>query len=307
MSNKNLTIIIAHFDFSNSKIRNEGLKKCIESINGSIPIVLIRFVDFDRRTNFKRSNITCIDVEEAGILWQRERFWNIALNYVPDNCENVAWIDSDICFTNDEWIEKLAIKLTYKNLVHLFDFVVDRDLNFTFESNNELSRKSVLSVFNGSNSQRSDYFGKSGISLNWGCSPGFAWAAKTNIMKKCLFPDFLILGSGDKALLSAAMSLQETYVKALKLNSHMTDKYLSWASLFSKEINGEIGYLENTINHIVQGQYENRQYSNRYTLIMDESFEFDKFLKRSTSDTWIWKHNNKFKDRVHEYFQKRED
>jgi hypothetical protein len=307
MTNKNLTIIIAHFDFSNSKIRNEGLKKCIASINEKVPIVLIRYVDFKKRTNFKRSNITCVDVSEAGVLWQRERFWNMALNYISEGCENVAWIDSDICFTDDEWIEKLTIELTSKNLVHLFDHVVDKDLNLTNDDENEFSRKSILSVLNGCSNQMSDYFGKSGISLNWGCSPGFAWATKTKIIKKCLFPDFLILGSGDKALLSAAMGLHETYVKALKLNSYMTDKYLTWAELFFIEIKGEIGYLENTINHIAQGEYEKRQYSDRYSIIIDESFEFDKFLKKSMSGSWIWKSNNVFKDKIYEYFQLRED
>lgn len=307
MTKLNLIIIVAHFDFSNSELRNEALKKCIQSIDEKIPIVLIRYVAPENKTRIERSNLICLDVNKAGVLWQRERFWNIALEYIQNDCENVAWIDSDICFNDRDWIDKTTTKLESQNLVHLFDCVIDKKLKGGSPSNNELERNSILSNFDNSRYQMIDYFGKSGISLSLGCSPGFAWAAKTRIMKKCLFPDFLILGSGDKALLAAAMGMHETYAKALKLNSYMTDKYLKWAESFFYEINGKVDYIDNTLIHIVQGEYKNRRYSNRYSLICDESFEFEKFIDISTDKTWIWKRESVYKSKVNEYFQLRED
>ncbi|MCK4919431.1 MAG: hypothetical protein KAS71_00205 [Bacteroidales bacterium] len=300
-----ITLIIAHFDFSNSYLRNIALQKSLSSIDDEIPIVLIRYVNPKYQYLPNRKNLTCIDLNEVGILWQRERFWNLALQYVDDECENVAWIDSDVYFIDDNWVQKAIKKLKSTNLIHLFNEVVDKQLINDEFVDTGLIRRSImdnpLSYFH------KNYFCNSGISLNLGCSPGFAWAGKTKIIKQCFFPDFLILGSGDKALLAAAFGKHEEYAEALKLNFSLILKYKNWATKFYEEIKGDVSCIHNTIYHLVQGDYGNRQYSNRYSLIESVAFEFDKLIELSKERTWVWKEENYFKERVNKYFINRQD
>lgn len=302
---KQITIIIAHFDFSNSFLRNIALQKSLSSIDDEIPVILIRYVKPEFQYLPERKNFTCIDVNEVGILWQRERFWNLALQYVDDECENIAWIDSDIYFTDNNWAQKTIEKLKSRNLIHLYNKVVDKQIMNEELIDTGLIRKSIMDTSLGSFPE--NYFNNSGISLNLGCSPGFAWAAKTKIIKQCSFPDFLILGSGDKALLAAAFGKHEEYSKALKLNSSIILKYQKWATKFYKEIKADVSFIQNTIYHLVQGDYGNRKYSNRYSIIESVSFEFDKLIELSEERTWIWKEENDFKESVNQYFINRQD
>ena len=69
----------------------------------------------------------------------------------------------------------------------------------------------------------------------------------------------------------------------------------------------DVSFIQNTIYHLVQGDYCNRKYSNRYSIIESVSFEFDKLIEFSEERTWIWKEENDFKERVNQYFINRQD
>ena len=301
------TIIIAHFDFSNSRMRNIALQICLNSIDDDIPIVLIRHVKVENQTKIEKKNLRCIDINEASVLWQRERFWNIALQYIKGRSDNIIWIDSDICFVEPNWIQKVNRKLKNNNLVHVFDLVIDKKVVDNKLIDTGLNRKSTISCYGSLPSNYNGYFSKSGISMMLGCSPGFAWAAKTKIMKKCMFPDFFILGSGDKGLLAAALGKYKEYSKALRLNPCLCIKYGGWADRFYHEVNGKVTYIENKIYHLAQGEYSRRLYSNRYNLLESPEFEFDDYIGLSEEKTWIWKMECGYKEKVNNYFIYRHD
>ena len=39
------------------------------------------------------------------VLWQKEALLNVGLKNLPKDCDKIAWIDCDILFKNDHWIE----------------------------------------------------------------------------------------------------------------------------------------------------------------------------------------------------------
>src|SRR5258708_13711465 len=47
-----------------------------------------------------------IRVRSDSILWQKERLLNIALEQLPETCDKVAWLDADILFGNDQWVDE---------------------------------------------------------------------------------------------------------------------------------------------------------------------------------------------------------
>ncbi len=47
-----------------------------------------------------------IQLKTDQILWQKERLLNIGIKNLPSDCDKFAWIDADIFFLNDKWIEQ---------------------------------------------------------------------------------------------------------------------------------------------------------------------------------------------------------
>src|SRR5689334_2939258 len=40
-------------------------------------------------------------------MWQKERLLNIALEALPPACQKIVWLDCDIVFKRDDWIEAI--------------------------------------------------------------------------------------------------------------------------------------------------------------------------------------------------------
>ena len=57
-----------------------------------------------------------VQVRSNSIMWQKERLLNIGLKHLPKDCDKVAWIDCDIIFKNEYWIEETC-KLLEKYIV----------------------------------------------------------------------------------------------------------------------------------------------------------------------------------------------
>jgi len=155
--------------------------------------------------------------------------------------------------------------------VQLFNRVEDVKIENNDFSSTGLIRKSVVESW-GNDISLEDYFNKSGISLQIGCNPGFGWGASAETIKKINFADFMIMGGGDKVLLASATGYQAVLSKTLSLNQSLSHISLDWGKKVFQVIEGQVSYLENTIYHIVQGDYRNRNYSNRHQLISDDRF-----------------------------------
>jgi hypothetical protein len=54
------------------------------------------------------------------MMWQKEAMLNIALKRLPPECDKITWIDSDIIFENDQWIEQTSSLLEYYRVVQPF-------------------------------------------------------------------------------------------------------------------------------------------------------------------------------------------
>ena len=221
----------------------------------------------------------------------------------------VEWIDADVIFKDNAWIEKLEGQLALSAMVHLFSSVVDVQCCGDKFSSTATIRQSIVKMGQLPEELAFDqYFSKSGISLSLGYSPGFAWAANAELITSLGFPDFLILGSGDKAFLAAALGYQKEYADALRLNSWLRKHYLTWAKTVYEKIGGQVGYIENDILHIAQGVYERRRYNDRYGIIASPDFSLPRFLEINTQGAWVWAgEDNQYAGRIKAYFEGRDD
>lgn len=299
-------LILSYFDFSDSNPRKIALQKALDYLDQYVDVILVCY-GLDTTGIFKSSHVKIINVPSASMVWQKERFYNIALSHLNKNHKYVAWADADLLFTNQGWKEQLKEKLETYRLVQLFNRVEDVRFSNGHLSSTGLIRKSVVESFD-RDITVDDYFCKSGISLRIGCSPGFAWGAKADTIKKIGFPDFLLLGSGDKVFLASAMGYHASYFKALGLINNLS--YLShhWGDQAFCAIEAQVSYLENTIYHVVQGDYKKRRYSNRYQLIQDDKFMLSDYLTINEHGAWQWRNeNNEYAIRIRDYFYERGD
>lgn len=66
-----------------------------------------------------------IRLSGGAMLWQKERLLNIAIESVPQNAKNIAWIDCDVIFERADWMHEAELKLSEANIVQLYSDLVD--------------------------------------------------------------------------------------------------------------------------------------------------------------------------------------
>ena len=65
-----------------------------------------------------------IRVSGGDLMWQKERLLNIAIAGLPADCEEVAWLDCDVVFSDTRWIADTLGALQQAVVVQLFTKVV---------------------------------------------------------------------------------------------------------------------------------------------------------------------------------------
>ena len=298
--------ILAYFNFSGTKSRYMALLKLLADLSQIIDIILVCY-GLDTDSIVSSPHLKIIKISSASVLWQKERFYNVALSHLNEKHQYVIWADADILFTNQDWQEQLKEKLEAHRLVQIFNQVEDVKLENGNVYQTGLSRKSVVTSFNG-DIRVDEYFSQRGISLSLGCSPGFGWATKATTIREIGFPDFMILGGGDKVLLASAMGYHSILFKTLSLSPRLYTLYHSWGDQFFKMIEGRVSCLENRIYHIVQGDYKNRRYSDLHKLIQDDRFAIANRLTINEDGAWQWHdENNEYAVKIRRYFDERGD
>ena len=89
--------------------------------NLHIPLITVE-LSFDAKFELTKNDADIlIQISGGAVLWQKERLLNIALKSVPNDVENIAWVDCDILFRRDNWAEEAEKQLNERHkIVQLF-------------------------------------------------------------------------------------------------------------------------------------------------------------------------------------------
>lgn len=259
--------------------------------NLDMPLVTVE-MSFDGRFALSDTDADIlIQVGDGDVLWQKERLLNIALDAVPDECKYVAWLDCDIVPDKSDWAGRICDALEECPLVQAFSRVwhVGRQQTCNGKYNSHqgagissLARSIQLKLVPNS------LFSECGGSCRHGYSPGYAWAIRRELIKETQFYDALIMGSGDKAIYSAAYAKIPEFISAMSLGKKQATHFRNWAEPFSALINGNVGYAEADIFHLWHGDMGKRAYAERYNEF--SRFEFDpaEDLSLGSHGAWRW-------------------
>jgi hypothetical protein len=192
-------------------------------------------------------------------IWHKENMVNLGVRYLlPKNYKAFAWIDADIEFENVSWaLDTLKILNGCKDVVQLFSHCVDMS-----------DHNTNLNIFNGfgySFCKRKKYV----FEINNFWHPGYAWAITRKAYESMggLY-DKGVLGSGDSVI---AMSL----VNIIKnmLNTEYHDDYNNSMQEFQNKANKlRLGYVPGVIRHHYHGSKKNRNYTERWQILMEHKF-----------------------------------
>lgn len=182
-------------------------------------------------------------VRSKSSLFYKEALWNRLEREIPPQYTKVAFLDSDIIFSDPDWLDKISILLDSCDIVHPFE-TVDR-LNLAYEKLDTLvSSVKTPSVI----------------------GAGFGWALTRDYFHRIGgFFENDYLGNNDMLFYYSITS--ENFNANSDKYSLIKDMFIPYMNQV-KSTEPSITYLNTHIYHLSHGTLKNRKYGDRHVLTL---------------------------------------
>ena len=229
-------------------------------------------------------------------IWHKENMVNLGVKrLLPSNWKAFAWIDADIEFENSSWaLDTLKILNGCKDVVQIFSHCVDMDKDGT-----------NLNIFNsfGYSFNKNKKYTTKGLDY-W--HPGYAWAMTRKAYDKVGgIYDKGVLGSGDNIMALSFIN------KCKNMNNvNYSDEYNDSMLEFEKKAKTlRLGYTPGVIRHYYHGSKKNRNYTERWQILIKHQFSPSLHLTYGPSGILIptAEFSEEFKNDIMDYFKERKE
>ena len=243
-----------------------------------------------------KKNKNHLQVKTDVPIWHKENMINLAVKYLlPSNYKAFAWVDADVEFENNSWaMDTLKILNGCKDVVQLFSHCVDMS--------NENTNLNIFNSF-GYSFNKEKKFTTKGQDY-W--HPGYAWAITKKAYDKIGgIYDKGILGSGDSIMALAFINKAES-MNNINYSDDYNNSMLEYQLKASKL---RLGYVPGVIRHYYHGSKKNRQYTERWKLLMKHNYSpiehltYDKQGILIPTETFPFD----FKEDIMNYFKERKE
>lgn len=286
----------------NSKRKNfETFASKLE--NSNIPWLAIE-------TSFGNSNFdlpkskNIFRIQGKDIMWQKERILNICIDKLPFSCKKFAWLDCDIIFENEKWLQEASIELEKHAVVQPFEKVIRLPRGCREYVETDEQWKSFASVLKSEPNQL--LFGDFATHGH----TGFAWASHKSIFKKYGLYDGCIAGSGDHMMAHAFSGDWHSSCirRILGENRSHIQHFRNWSEKVYSKIHSKVSYIPGKILHLWHGRTENRRYVLRNRELAEMKFNPSIDIRIGKSGLWEWSNNNALlKEWAIKYFKSRKE
>jgi hypothetical protein len=228
------------------------------------------------------------------VMWHKERLLNLLLPHVPAEFDKIAWIDADILLTDPDWPANTARLLEEFPVVQLFEEAVYLDRQGR-------PAEARTGVARGVADGREDAgnFGR--------FHPGFAWAARRDLLKQHGLLDHIISGGGDSIMVCAMFGWWR-HPRILRYGPPMQRAFAAWGQPFSGEVQGRVGYVPGRVLHLCHGQPANRLYVERIDWLNHAQFSPEADLRSGWDGLWEWAGGSAWlREQMRQYFFDRRD
>jgi len=260
-----LYIILPYFNYCSYESRTKLFLDFIKRIHHK-PMIRIVVVEgtpkgkeFDLPAFDSESVFLHIKVELNERVWIKENLINLAVRNLPSDWNYMAWVDADITFLNNKWVQDTMHTLDSSDVVQMFHSAINLGPD-----------EETLKVDKGFMYQhlKSGYmYHKNAKYGFW--HPGYAWACNRHAYTKMGgLIDFSILGSGDRHMALALIGKVEYSHPG---NIHLD--YMIKLKEFQDRCKGlKINYIQGSILHHFHGSIADRRYQERWTILTKNEY-----------------------------------
>jgi hypothetical protein len=243
-----------------------------------------------------KTNKNHLQIRTCDPIWHKENMVNLGVKYLlPKSWKAFAWIDADVEFDSNSWaLDTLKILNGCKDVVQLFSHCIDMDKN-----------ENTLNIFNsfGYSFNKNKKYTQRGIDY-W--HPGYAWAITRKAYEKIGgIYDKGVLGSGD-----SIMALSFINKSGNMNNVNYSEDYNNGMLEFQKKAKTlRLGYTPGIIRHYFHGSKINRQYTERWQILIRHQYSpihhltYDSFGILIPTEQF----SEEFKNDILDYFKERKE
>jgi len=196
-------------------------------------------------------------------LWHKENLINIGISkLLPSNWKAVAWIDGDIEFEDNNWVNNTLKLLTKFDIVQLFTVCFDLDEN-----------NIPMNIW-----QSYGYKYCNGYTFNYDRGinywhNGYSWACNRKFYNKIGYIyDKGVIGSGDYILTQGFLD------RVACVNGNLTGFNEDIIKFIKKLKKIKVGYIPSIIKHYFHGSKINRKYIERNEILIKNNYNPSKHL-----------------------------
>lgn len=243
-------------------------------------------------------------------IWTKESLMNIALQHLPADWKYVAWIDSDVIFARPDWVSETLHQLQHYHFVQMFSLALDLSPKYEPIAAHYSFAHSMQKGHKHPDDHGYEYDGgpcPGGGKVNpW--HTGYAWAARREALDGVGgFMDFPILGAADHHMAKALIGKGLESVHP-KMHANYKNAVLAWQDRAERLIKRNVGCVDGTLLHFWHGSKVNRQYVNRWKILVENEFDPQVDIYRDTRGLYKLSGNKpRLRDQIRAYFRQRNE
>jgi len=244
-------------------------------------------------------------------LWHKENMINVGISRLPNDWEYVAWIDADVEFKDETWLEETWHQLQHHYIVQMFnqaiDFGPEDEIIQVHDGFMAMYWKNHMQAPQGHG--HGGYYGYGVKGKFW--HPGYAWAARREAIDYLGgLMDFPILGAADHHM---ALSLIGQGHRSLPGGVHPVykEKILLWQERALRYLKKDVGYVNTTLFHHWHGKKKDRKYVERWDVVTKNGYNPSTDIKKDSQGIMQLvvesPRQMKLRDQIRLYFRQRNE
>jgi hypothetical protein len=227
-----------------------------------------------------REGVQRVQVRAKTMAWIKENLINIGVSRLPPGWKYLAWIDGDVIFRQDNWADTAVHGLQLYDVLQPWSDAYDlgpkdehlasyRSFCRQYKLDQPVIPKGeAFWTFNGGKY----YYPHSGYA--WCCTrQAFEWLGG--------LLDIAMLGHGDHHMALGLVG-EAWYSLPKGVTHNYSDAVNTWQARAIQHINKNIGFTWGTLEHLWHGRKAQRQYVERWDVIIKDGFDPHLDLKRNS-------------------------
>ncbi len=245
-----------------------------------------------------------VQIRARSVLWQKERLLNCLLAELPQSYSKVIWLDCDLIFERDDWLEATDRALDRFPLVQPFTAAIRLPSGQTnYSGEGDIHQSFGSRYHSDSKVLHTGEFDEHGHT-------GFAWAARREWLARCGLYDCCLSGSGDHLMAHAFCGdwRSACVTRLLHPPCPYYDHFRNWAIQAFQLVRGDIGAVDGRILHLWHGRRKDRGYLKRNQELASLGFDPTTDLIKNDDGCWEFTNENPaVADWSKRYFQPRQE